>query len=1386
MTRRQSGAILAIGIDYTATSHGSLPDTPQDAERISSLFRTLGFASADEGVPLAHANAVEIIAAVAEWAREAATSTDSLILYVGGHGRMHLGRHFILTRSSPAQAPYSSINAISALDLIECIINSGASQALILLDTCRAGYAASEMNVTLHRSAASTARPPTRVAVLASTLHHEQSYAGLFVGALVSSIDDGSVTQRHWRDMDPYITPGELCEEIRDRLGDHQFSMTAGNESLRIVPNPRFRSPAPDRPVELSHVLAALPPDDREHFLLHASGSDIIDLGWHFSGRRGTTRRILEWLKETRQGVLILTGSPGTGKSAILGRLAVLADRRANGACVSLGLKSSDADLIPELGTFDAVVHLKNRSLNDVASLLSAEFGFADISTVVTCENLLDNLRNNLKDRTVLLDALDEAAPGNIQLIAVDLVRQLAQIPGFKIVIGSRRQIPVRDLASTDSLGPLAEMLLDENVRPSVIDLDQDPESEGSIASYVYKRLSGIWSDADAVQTAASKVASLCQGVFLLARFAVRALQLQESAQVFRQDWHEQIISDITKGGFERVIRADIERQADPEAAQDLLGALAFSRGKGLPRREVWATVATTLSLGKRIYTDDDVSAIISDAAWYLVEAVEEGQTVFRLYHQAIAEVLAGMLTPLDVIVAHQRICATFVQCSRSNGWSSANPYITRYLASHAATGECLGEIVDDVDFLSHADLDVLTEALGTGITANTPDLVRTYLQSGESLRGQSPSARKAVLALHALMTNRPVTIEKSIGAPWWPRWARLRRVFYTRALFGHISSIYTLTFVGPPDEIFLLSGSGDGIAHIWSLHSGRSIGQLARHDNWIRSATWLDTSYGRTLLTSDGNLMNVWDLRTLTLLHQFDAQVGEILSISPVPGQRDIAAVSGDQGTVCIWNIVGARIEVKLEQHSDWVRTLAAIAVDHGGILAAGGDDNFITLWDTNSWSVLSTLHDCSESTYGMAFITLEDKMLLAAGGSSNEIFVWDLANSRIVMTLQGHTDWITGLSASNSVKRPIIASASTDGTLRIWSVSDGACAQLLEGHSDVIWSVDARTGDDGGLLIASGGHDRTVRLWAPDSQKVLAGQTKAAATHCVALAGSKEGDVVISADDDGRIFIRDRLSGQLVTDWKAHHSAINCISAVDVGFSHFLASVGSEGHVCIWSTEGQLIIDFEGPDRTLRAVTFIMIEGELFVAVGGDDRMITVWSVSTGKRLHSLGGHDGTILSLDSFVVNGCSFLASSASDATVRIWDWQRGTCTSIMGGHQEWVHAVVAGTLDDDVVIASAGDDGIIRLWHPNGAPAITSTVSNNSIRNLAMGKVGGLDVLLAASAQGDVLIWRPDRGVFGKIPANSVLDVASTENEVAIATRQGVFVIDLKDSILRPR
>ncbi|MCP5158497.1 MAG: protein kinase [Gammaproteobacteria bacterium] len=139
------------------------------------------------------------------------------------------------------------------------------------------------------------------------------------------------------------------------------------------------------------------------------------------------------------------------------------------------------------------------------------------------------------------------------------------------------------------------------------------------------------------------------------------------------------------------------------------------------------------------------------------------------------------------------------------------------------------------------------------------------------------------------------------------------------------------------------------------------------------------------------------------------------------------------------------------------------------------------------------------------------------------------------------------------------------------------------------------------------------------------------------------------------------------------------------------WLASGGVDRAVRLWSVEsGSCVKTLTGHSGAINAVAFS--PDERLIASGGD-RTIRLWRVNGGPCLAAWRGHAGTVNAI-AFSPDG-QWLVSGAGDRTVRLWRVDSGQCVAVLAGHIGGVSAVAYGP--DGRLLASSGADRTVRLW-----------------------------------------------------------------------------------------
>ncbi|MFI9340638.1 tetratricopeptide repeat protein [Streptomyces sp. NPDC052773] len=633
--------------------------------------------------------------AVEEWSegwRREGGRRPALILW-SGHGVL-VGEELRLALSDlvPGDHPGTRTarirrQGVSVEELVDYAVSSEADQILVLVDACYSGDGAGQSVQTALKHWSEVSLPPGRtkwLGFMASCQRNETSAGdGPLFQALARVLRDGPRTDAYlsaWSAHNELVTGADLLAALPTRWeGDGQRPVRAavGDES-RAFPNPLAEPGAPPALVE--------------HLVLAARGVGHREEGWFFTGRRRVLGRIVAWMEEGTPGLFLVTGPAGSGKSAVLGRIATLADpvRRAE-AEEQGALREGD----PDPGVRDrqsfAAVHLRGLNALQAAAELAERLGLRQPRSV-------DDFRAELRELpglpVIVLDGLDEVPSEHTQAVIEDLVFPLSRMT--PVLAGSRKRPFRSKLAEGESLPDALVRHVGAGV--ITVDLEQEPDTREDIAGYVRKRCEAEGVDGAEVAWALASRATEKDGGFLFARLVTGFL----ISEIRRRGDEEGIDSgallarlpDSVEAAFEEDLRSGPARVRDdgavlPSAARDLLTALAWAAGRGMPAGGVWEAAASALGgrTGDAGYDEGDVDWVLAEYGRYIVEDSEGSQAVYRLYLREFVSHLRTRQVPTGTAAGEvvMRAMADYLRRQVDGGdWGSVDPYVREWLATHA------------------------------------------------------------------------------------------------------------------------------------------------------------------------------------------------------------------------------------------------------------------------------------------------------------------------------------------------------------------------------------------------------------------------------------------------------------------------------------------------------------------------------------------------------------------------------------------------------------------------------------------------------------------------------------------------------------------------------
>ena len=726
--------------------------------------------------------------------------------------------------------------------------------------------------------------------------------------------------------------------------------------------------------------------------------------------------RIASWLDRPQpdRRVLVVTGSPGVGKSAVLGRVVTTADSKIRSALLA-ALPPGEAGVLASPGSVSCAVHAKGKTALEVAEEIARA---ASAALPSQPEDLAPAIRGALAERpgrrfNVIIDALDEAtSPAQARVVIDAVVLPMAETcadVGVQVTLGTRRRDDQGDILG--HFGPALD----------VLDLDDSGYfAREDLAAYALAclQLSGDerpgnpYENDDVASPVAEAIADIAAGNFLVAGLIGRTHGL-----------HDQAAVNPARLGVTATVRTALERYlrrlapVSGVSAADLLTALAFAEAPGLTA-ELWQ-LAVQAVCRATVSASDLARFARSAAANFLVEATgpavsrQQGTAVpvFRLFHQALNDALldarAGNVARTDDEGALTR---AFRARGRTAGWEGVPRYLLRSLPGHARAAGMVDELLTDDDYLLNGDLRRLVEVADKA--SSHPARLRARLLRLTPEAVSVTAAERAAMFSITEVTDQLGTAY-STGtrpAPYQARWAAAQpRTEHAvlEARQGQVRAMCALTTAG---RELLATGTGDRSVRLWDPRTGQQLAVLEGHQGPVRTVCAV-TVNGRQLLASGGDdcTVRLWDPETWQQLAVLDDHEGRVETVCSVTaGGRHLLAAVGGVEPVRLWELPSGRPVAVMGGAEGWLRTVCSVTIGGRQLLATGGDFGLVSVWDPESGRELHTLPAHEERVRVVRAVTVEGRQLLATGGDDCTVRLWDPGTWRELAVLDGHEHWV------------------------------------------------------------------------------------------------------------------------------------------------------------------------------------------------------------------------------------------------------------------------------------------------------------------------------------------------------------------------------------------
>ncbi|MFH9707157.1 AAA family ATPase [Streptomyces luteogriseus] len=1279
---------------------------------------------------------------------------DIVAVYIAGHGEVVDNDYVLLTSDTD---PGDLHDALQPNVLARKILaGTKVRKLLLMLDTCYSGQGGNELLSTMARLKNEWREGNGGLAVITSAQPLQLAQTGAFPELLaeaVTSLATAGYTPENLA-LDAVVN----AARNNPKRPDHQHF---GLEIIGLTGKvPPFLPNAKHSP-QLSHTDLALQQaaewdqqdqrrdvEFRTRLLRRAMGHREEDrVGWWFSGRHQALEDITGWLGDLPDDrrSLVVTGAPGSGKTAVLGLLAAVSDPeyRRTVPLSSLGLSRRQ---MPHKRAIRSSIYAQSLTDEQVVRALAAALRLPVAESVAHLLNHLNQGPAPSRPHVVLIDGLDEAATPTT--LCSQVLRPLAELAPqhLRLLLGTRPHL----------FTPLGLRRADH------IDLDApryaDPRA---VLAYTVRNLLDAHPESpyltcpnDVRLRVAHAVASAAGHSFLVARITAGTLAATPTLPDPQDaDWLRSLPSAAADA-----MHRDLDQRfgADAHRTLDLLRPLAYAQGQGLPWEDIWAPLASEISA--RRYTNHDLHRLRREAGAYVVEAVEDGRSVYRLYHEAMAEFLRR---EQDAEAVHQAFTRTLLRTvpydlAGSRDWGRAHPYALRHLALHATRAGQLDVLMADLEYLVHAESDALTLRLLQCRDDTARLHAAIYRTSIDVHRRLDPPGRRQVLALDAARFNVPEILEalnsKAAKGAWKPVAASGSRVSgnLRHTFTGHTGNVEAVACAVMDGRAIAVSGAKDATVRMWNLATGHRSEPLTGHTGSVKSVVCAELD-GRPVAVSGSadSTARVWDLATGrpvgALLTGHTAAVNSV-ACAEVNG-RTVVVTGSDDKTLRVWDLATGR-PTGLPMTAGGAVTTVACGTAGEHAVAVSAARSGLEVWDLATLRQRGQLERTAQKQILAVACTKLDGRPVAVGSCTRgRLHLWDLDTLRHLAEWEGHGHyWTPSLVCTELDGQPVAITGSHDGALAVWDLRDRRLVgEPLTGHSSGVLSV-AHTSLAGRTIVVSGSFDHTVRVWDLSSRQVfgqpLIGHTKPVSDVDFAVINRRPAIVTAAADDTVRVW--DLATAQPLGTPLQGGSDIRAMSCAVFESQHVAVSVARSGEVRSWElgTGRPMGPPMRRPEVARPRMACAVMGQRLVCAASTPRDSVQVWDITTGVDLYPpLTGHRKSVTAVVCTVLEDRPVVVTASKDETLRIWTLDGGR--PVRRIPLDLSPSAMACTVVDGRQVAVIGSrDGQIRMWDLATGQPLKKTMKGHTsyVLSVRCDVLEGRPVAVTSSLDNTIRIW----------------------------------------------
>ncbi|XP_041640015.1 cilia- and flagella-associated protein 52 [Cheilinus undulatus] len=534
--------------------------------------------------------------------------------------------------------------------------------------------------------------------------------------------------------------------------------------------------------------------------------------------------------------------------------------------------------------------------------------------------------------------------------------------------------------------------------------------------------------------------------------------------------------------------------------------------------------------------------------------------------------------------------------------------------------------------------------------------------------------------------------------------WDYAQRTEYAQLLL-HKAKVEALAFSPNDKYLVSLGGQDDGSIVVWNIETKQAIcgSPASAHSAGHCLTVQFSNTSDNVFVSAGSGTLRVWELDLPNRkIRPTECQTGKLRRIVKC------VEISEDDQIIFCGTTSGDIMKINLEKRlmadygplkAKFSLGVSALRTLKSGDLLVGSGSGTFTLCSRTNFKSLKEV----QLEKGVTSIALRGEgQQFYVGTEAGQMYCFSYDNFKAELISTSHSSAVNDIAICFGTSE-LFATCSVED-IRLWHISKPKELLRITVPNMTCNSVDFMI--DGHSII-SAWNDGKIRVFAPESGRLMVIIHNAHRMGVTAIAGTRDCKRIISGGGEGQVRVWELQphGHKLLETMKEHKATVTCIKIKSNDKE--CVSAGSDGACIIWD-----IVRFTSLQMVIGNTMFHTVcyhPDEYQIITSGSDRKIGYWEVYDGSAIRELEGSQSGAINGMHITQDGKHFV-TGGDDKIVKVWDFMEGEVTHVGLAHGGSITSVKICCNKSTLISTSA--DGAILRWKFPHPPSSSSYIRND--------------------------------------------------------------------------